>query len=153
MNATYSAASTESRLEIAVSEEVAPLARELRQACDRADLRQVLSSGDFNAILMDWTYSVGDVLSPCIAAWLGSSFADEIDAASVRLAPLFLGNAEKSVARARVSLAHGLDMETSGAKSALFNRLYPQFFNEFCNEKGIIDWPKLVEFNSGNMKG
>ena len=44
-------------------------------------------------------------------------------------------------------------MEASGAKSALFNRLFLEFFNEFCDDRGIIDWPRLVEFNSGNMKG
>ena len=153
MNASYSAASIESRLEIAFGEEVAPLARELRRACDRADLRQVLAFGDFNAILMDWTYSVGDVLRPCIAAWLSASFIDEIDAASARLAPLFSGNGDTSVARVRVSLADRLHMETSSAKAALFNRLFLEFSNEFCDDRGLIDWPRLVEFNSGNMKG
>ena len=38
------------------------------------------------------------------------------------------------------------------AKGALLNKLSSQFSQEFCDAEGYIDWPKLVEFNSGNMK-
>lgn len=32
----------------------------------------------------------------------------------------------------------------------LTNRLTKSFLDRFCDERGRIDWPKLVEFNSGN---
>lgn len=35
-------------------------------------------------------------------------------------------------------------------KVRVINLLTKEFLNEFCNELGAIDWPKLVEFNSGN---
>jgi hypothetical protein len=35
-------------------------------------------------------------------------------------------------------------------KVRVINLLTKEFLNEFCNEVGAIDWPKLVEFNSGN---
>jgi hypothetical protein len=28
-------------------------------------------------------------------------------------------------------------------------QIFREFANNFCNEKGDIDWKKLVEFNSG----
>jgi hypothetical protein len=36
-------------------------------------------------------------------------------------------------------------------KSKAENRFTRQFVDEFCNVDGSIDWPKLVEFNSGNF--
>lgn len=37
-------------------------------------------------------------------------------------------------------------------KDKTYNRLTREFMNEYCEEKtGAIDWPKLVEFVSGNM--
>lgn len=35
-------------------------------------------------------------------------------------------------------------------KNQLANRLTKSFLDQYCDEKGRIDWPKLVEFNSGN---
>jgi hypothetical protein len=35
--------------------------------------------------------------------------------------------------------------------AALINKFTVEFSNEFCND-GVIDWIKLVQFNSGNMK-
>jgi Type II restriction endonuclease EcoO109I len=37
-------------------------------------------------------------------------------------------------------------------KSSTYNRLVGEFITEFCYESGQINWPKLVSFNSGNMK-
>ncbi len=37
------------------------------------------------------------------------------------------------------------------AKGALLNRLSLEFSRDFCDSNGYIDWPKLVEFNSGNL--
>ena len=36
-------------------------------------------------------------------------------------------------------------------RSALENRLVKEFVEEFCNEEGMIQWEKLVRFNSGNI--
>lgn len=35
-------------------------------------------------------------------------------------------------------------------KNQLANRLTKSFLDKFCDDIGRIDWPKLVEFNSGN---
>lgn len=35
-------------------------------------------------------------------------------------------------------------------RNHLANRLTKSFLDRFCDERGRIDWPKLVEFNSGN---
>lgn len=35
-------------------------------------------------------------------------------------------------------------------RNQLANRLTKSFLDQYCDEKGRIDWPKLVEFNSGN---
>lgn len=35
-------------------------------------------------------------------------------------------------------------------RDGLSNRLIGQFVGRFCDDRGIIDWPRLVEFNSGN---
>jgi hypothetical protein len=37
-------------------------------------------------------------------------------------------------------------------KANTHNRLTREFSNQFCDESGAIDWAKLVQFNSGNMK-
>lgn len=39
------------------------------------------------------------------------------------------------------------EFDTSYQKAA--NRLVREFTQEFCFENSIIDWEKLVEFNSG----
>lgn len=36
--------------------------------------------------------------------------------------------------------------------SALLNKLTLQFIKEFCDEKGIVDWQKIVKFNSSFEK-
>lgn len=36
-------------------------------------------------------------------------------------------------------------------RAAIVNKLAEEFMVRFCNE-GRIDWPKVVEFNSGNLK-
>jgi hypothetical protein len=36
-------------------------------------------------------------------------------------------------------------------KNNTYNRLVREFTIEFCDESGQIDWPKLVNFNSGNL--
>lgn len=36
-------------------------------------------------------------------------------------------------------------------KDATYNRLTREFTNEYCDTDGKIDWPKLVEFVSGNL--
>lgn len=43
--------------------------------------------------------------------------------------------------------------EFQNARIGLVNRLSSEMTQRFCDERGIIDWPRLVEFNSGNMKG
>jgi hypothetical protein len=44
-----------------------------------------------------------------------------------------------------------LEYEISAEKSAAINRLHSIFFNKFCNPAtGLIDWVKLIQFNSGN---
>ncbi len=35
-------------------------------------------------------------------------------------------------------------------KSKIINRFTKQFIDDFCDDRGAIDWVKLVEFNSGN---
>ena len=37
-------------------------------------------------------------------------------------------------------------------RGALLNRLSLEFAKDFCDSNGYIQWPKLIEFNSGNMK-
>lgn len=37
-------------------------------------------------------------------------------------------------------------------RAALANRLAMEFMGEFCNKDGSINWDRLVEFNSGNLK-
>ena len=131
--------------------EVGLLAQSLRRACEGVDLHQVLSFSDPMGILIDRTYTTGETLRPCIAQWLASSFANQIDATSAKLAALVSANGEVGLAKAQILLADRLDRETSDAKSALLNRLSLEFSKDFCDEEGHIDWPKLVEFNSGNM--
>lgn len=36
------------------------------------------------------------------------------------------------------------------AKAAVTNRLEKQFIEQFCDERGVINWYKLIEANSGN---
>ncbi|MCB0076998.1 MAG: cytosolic protein [Anaerolineales bacterium] len=36
-------------------------------------------------------------------------------------------------------------------KARIVNRFTAQFIDEFCHLNGAIDWPKLVEWNSGNF--
>lgn len=36
-------------------------------------------------------------------------------------------------------------------KDQVINRFTGEFINRFCDERGAIDWVKLVEFNSGNF--
>ena len=36
-------------------------------------------------------------------------------------------------------------------KGQIVNAFTKQFLEDFCNEKGLIDWKKLVQFNSGNL--
>lgn len=36
-------------------------------------------------------------------------------------------------------------------RDALANRLTLEFMKEFCDDKGFINWVKLVKFNSGNL--
>jgi hypothetical protein len=36
-------------------------------------------------------------------------------------------------------------------KNNTYNRLVREFTNDFCQETGEIDWPKLVRFNSGKL--
>ena len=122
--------------------EVDPLAQSLRRACEGVDLHQVLSFSDPMGILIDRTYTTGETLRPCIAQWLASSFADQIDATSAKLAALVSANGEMGLAKAQVLLADKLETETYDAKAALLNRLSLEFFNEFCDEEGIIDWPQ-----------
>ena len=43
--------------------------------------------------------------------------------------------------------------EFQEARVGLVNRLASELTQRFCDQRGIVDWPKLVEFNSGNMKG
>ena len=152
MNAKHGDALVGSKLEMEVDTFVAPLAQDLRRACEKVDLQQIMSFSDLTAILIDRPYTVGETLRPCIVQWLASSFGYEIGSTSVRLAALVSGNGETSVAKVRVLLADKLETETYDAKAALLNRLSLEFFNEFCDEEGIIDWPKLVEFNSGNLR-
>ena len=38
------------------------------------------------------------------------------------------------------------------ARRGLVNKLAAELTQRFCDDRGIIDWPKLVEFNSGNLK-
>ncbi len=38
-------------------------------------------------------------------------------------------------------------------RKGLVNKLAAELTDRFCNDRGLIDWPKLVEFNSGNMNG
>jgi hypothetical protein len=38
-------------------------------------------------------------------------------------------------------------------RAALQNRLVLEFTEQFCRPDGQIDWPKLVQFNSGNLPG
>ncbi len=37
------------------------------------------------------------------------------------------------------------------ARELAFNRLTRELLLDFCNESGEIDWPKLLQFNSGNL--
>jgi hypothetical protein len=37
-------------------------------------------------------------------------------------------------------------------KTRTYNRLIREFSNDFCDEAGQINWARLVEFNSGNLK-
>ena len=46
---------------------------------------------------------------------------------------------------------HNEDFEEK--RSAIENRFTHEFIEQFCHEDGTIDWPKLVEFNSGNLRG
>jgi hypothetical protein len=36
-------------------------------------------------------------------------------------------------------------------RGSLINRLVLALLQEFCDPSGAINWPKLVEFNSGNF--
>jgi hypothetical protein len=38
-------------------------------------------------------------------------------------------------------------------KGKVYNKFTWEFLNEFCENDGSINWDKLVQFNSGNMKG
>ncbi len=40
----------------------------------------------------------------------------------------------------------------AASRAAIENKFTQQFVAEFCDEGGAIDWPKLVAFNSGNLK-
>ena len=50
-------------------------------------------------------------------------------------------------------LAHRHNEEFAKARGALRTRLSLEFGKDFCDSQGYIDWPKVVEFNSGNMNG
>lgn len=128
-------------LNIAVEAE--QLGQEMSQACLRVELSQLLSAVDFMPILLDRRYTVGEVLRTSAAQWLALTYEEDIDKSAAKLG---------SFARVNVLLTEKLASATSSAQSALVNRLTPQFLTNFCNESGYIDWPKLVEFNSGNLK-
>ena len=49
-------------------------------------------------------------------------------------------------------MAEQRNEDFAGKKSALVNRLSIDFTQRFCDQEGYIDWPRLVEFNSGNMR-
>ena len=49
-------------------------------------------------------------------------------------------------------MARERNTEFEDGRGALLNKLSLEFSKDFCDEEGHIDWPKLVEFNSGNMK-
>ena len=128
-------------LNIAVEAE--QLGQEMSQACFRVELSQLLSAVDFMPILLDRRYTVGEVLRTSAAQWLALTYEEDIHKSAAKLG---------SFARVNVLLTEKLASATSSAQSALVNRLTPQFLTNFCNESGYIDWPKLVEFNSGNLK-
>ena len=128
-------------LNIAVEAE--QLGQKMSQACFSVELSQLLSAVDFMPILLDRRYTVGEVLRTSAAQWLALTYEEDIDKSAAKVG---------SSTRVNVLLTEKLASETSSAQSALINRLTPQFFTSFCNESGYIDWPKLVEFNSGNMK-
>jgi len=44
---------------------------------------------------------------------------------------------------------HNEDFDSK--KSAVENRLVEEFIEDFCDESGVIQWDKLVQFNSGNL--
>lgn len=44
---------------------------------------------------------------------------------------------------------HNMRFNTEKAK--VVNRFTNQFFDRFCDKDGMIEWPKLIEFNSGNF--
>ena len=152
MNTIESGTHVDRVLENVLRAEVAPLARDIRQACESADLWQVLSFNDLPSVLVDRPGAISQILRPCIARWLGSSFAESMDSASIKLSSLMQGSGQASLAETKLLLAYELDSETYADKAGLLNRLSLRFFEEFCDINGYIDWPKLVEFNSGNMK-
>lgn len=131
-------------LENRISSEAAELAQELSQACFSVELGQLLAAVDFTPIVLDQRGTIGDVLRMSAAQWLALTYKEEIDRSAAKLG---------SSAGAHTLLLKKLASETSSAQAALVNRLTPAFFMNFCDERGLIDWPKLVEFNSGNMKG
>ncbi len=127
-----------------IAVEAEQLGQEMSQACFSVELSQLLSAVDFMPILLDRRYTVGEVLRTSAAQWLALTYQEDIHKSAAKLG---------SSARAHVLLTEKLASETSSAQAALVNRLTPQFFTNFCNDRGLIDWPKLVEFNSGNMNG
>ena len=38
------------------------------------------------------------------------------------------------------------------ARAAILNVFTQEFIKDFCNTDGVIQWDKVVEFNSGNLK-
>ena len=42
--------------------------------------------------------------------------------------------------------------EFQESRTGLVNRLASELTERFCDSRGIVDWPKIVEFNSSNMK-
>ena len=50
-------------------------------------------------------------------------------------------------------MAQERNEEFEKARGARLTKLSLEFAKDFCDSDGYIDWPKLVEFNSGNMKG
>ena len=130
------------KLDDKISAEAVELAPELSQACLSVDLKHLLAAVDFTPIVLDQRFTIGEVLRTSATHWLALTYQEEINRTAARLG---------ASADVHALLLKKLASETSSAQAALVNRLTPAFFAAFCDERGLIDWPKLVEFNSGNM--
>lgn len=93
--------------------------------------------------------SVGGIIKLYLGRYLTRFEHESLD---VELGSLSEGPNKDNV-RKIFEIFYSKDYELLDEKNAAINRLSSAFFNEYCNPNtGLIDWVKLIQFNSGNYK-